>query len=69
MLVRPARIAALAIGATFHVVTFFNLEIGPFGLYALCLYLPLLPWENWSLKRTEDRSLSKTQEFSLCVFE
>lgn len=40
------RVPALVVGAGFHAVTFFQLEIGPFGLYALCLYLPLLPWEG-----------------------
>lgn len=47
VVVRPTRIAALVLGATFHVVTFFNLEVACFGLYALCFYLPLLPWEKW----------------------
>ncbi len=46
VLVRSTRFAALCIGAAFHLGTFFNLEIGPFGLYALCMYLPLLPWEG-----------------------
>jgi hypothetical protein len=46
VLVKSTRFAALAIGASFHLITFFNLEIGPFGLYALCMYLPLLPWER-----------------------
>jgi hypothetical protein len=46
VLTRRWRVPALAVGAAFHVVTFFQLEIGPFGLYALCLYLPLVPWEG-----------------------
>ncbi len=47
VLIKPMRFWALLIGAAFHLGTFFNLEIGPFGLYALCYYLPLLPWERW----------------------
>lgn len=46
ILIKPTRTPALLVGAGFHVATFFNLEIGPFGLYALCMYLPLLPWER-----------------------
>jgi hypothetical protein len=45
---RRTRTVALIIGVIFHVVTFFQLEIAAFGLYALCLYLPLAPWERLS---------------------
>jgi hypothetical protein len=24
------------------------MELGMFWLYALCLYLPLVPWERWA---------------------
>jgi Vitamin K-dependent gamma-carboxylase len=41
------RVAALWLGVTFHVGTALHLELGLFGLYALCLYLPLVPWERW----------------------
>lgn len=53
--VKSTRWIALAIGASFHVITFFNLEIGPFGLYALCMYLPLLPWERLGCSPEEHR--------------
>jgi hypothetical protein len=43
---KPTRTLALVIGVLFHVMTFFHLEIAAFGLYALCLYLPLAPWEK-----------------------
>ena len=66
MLVRPARIVALVIGASFHVVTVLNLEIGPFGLYALCLYLPLLPWESWTKTRAFKPQALGCRELSLC---
>jgi Vitamin K-dependent gamma-carboxylase len=46
VMIKPARFWALIIGAGFHLGTYFNLEIGPFGLYALVCYLPLLPWEG-----------------------
>jgi hypothetical protein len=42
------RKAILWIGAGFHVFTFFHLEIGAFAMYALCFYVPFLPWERWT---------------------
>jgi uncharacterized membrane protein YphA (DoxX/SURF4 family) len=39
-------IIALGIGVVFHVVTGLTMRLGPFPLYMLCLYLPLLPWER-----------------------
>ena len=27
------------------------LEIGGFGPYMICLYLPLVPWERWTGRR------------------
>lgn len=55
VVIRPLRMPALLIGAVFHLGTLFNLEIGPFGLYALCFYLPLIPWEGRALPATETR--------------
>jgi len=49
---RATRTAALIIGVLFHLITFFHLEIAAFPLYALCLYLPLAPWERIGLSRT-----------------
>jgi hypothetical protein len=40
------RVPALVFGVAFHLFTFFHLEIAAFPLYALCLYLPLAPWEK-----------------------
>ena len=31
----------------FHVETGLHLELAMFPLYALCFYLPLVPWERW----------------------
>jgi hypothetical protein len=36
---------ALCMGVLFHLGIFATLEIGPFVPYALCMYLPLIPWE------------------------
>lgn len=41
------RKAALWLGVLFHVGTGVSMQLGPFALYALCLYLPLVPWESW----------------------
>ncbi len=42
---RQTRQLALLVGVVFHLYTFFHLELAAFPLYALCLYLPLAPWE------------------------
>jgi Vitamin K-dependent gamma-carboxylase len=46
IMLKRTRVPALIIGVIFHVITFFHLEIAAFPLYALCLYLPLAPWER-----------------------
>lgn len=40
----PRRVA-LCVGVMFHLGIFVSLELGPFVPYALCLYLPLIPFE------------------------
>jgi hypothetical protein len=47
MLIRPLRKPALVFGVLFHLGSGLALRLGPFPLYMLCLYLPLLPWERW----------------------
>lgn len=48
-MVMPAlRKPALVMGVLFHVGTGLTMKLGPFPLYMLCLYLPLVPWENWA---------------------
>ncbi|HEX3147986.1 MAG TPA: HTTM domain-containing protein [Gemmataceae bacterium] len=42
------RAATIWIGVLFHVGTLIHLEVGLFPLYALCYYVPLLPWERRS---------------------
>ena len=37
---------ALWLGVAFHVGTGLTMRLGPFPLYMLCLYMPLVPWEN-----------------------
>jgi hypothetical protein len=45
---KRTRVAALVFGVVFHTITFFHLELAAFPLYALCLYVPLAPWERLS---------------------
>jgi hypothetical protein len=42
------RVVALWLGVAFHVGTGLQLELGMFGLHALCLYLPLVPWDRYA---------------------
>jgi hypothetical protein len=44
---KGTRAVALWIGVFFHVVTFFTLEVGHFGLYSLAFYPLFVPWEKW----------------------
>jgi hypothetical protein len=44
---RRTRVAALCLGALFHLGTMVQMELGGFAPYMLCLYLPLLPWDRW----------------------
>jgi hypothetical protein len=37
---------ALGFGVAFHLALLATVELGCFPLYALCLYLPLVPWER-----------------------
>jgi hypothetical protein len=43
---RATRTTALLLGVTFHVVTFFTLEVGHFALYSLAWYAIFVPWER-----------------------
>ena len=40
------RAATLWVGVLFHVGTLVHLEVGLFPMYALCYYVPLVPWER-----------------------
>ncbi len=44
---RWTRVAALLFGVAFHLGIGLTMELGFFAPYALCLYLPLAPWEWW----------------------
>jgi hypothetical protein len=50
MALRPLRKPTLVLGVLFHIGTGLALRIGPFPLYMLCLYLPLVPWERWAAR-------------------
>jgi hypothetical protein len=42
------RAATLWLGAVFHVLTFFTLEVAHFALYSLACYAAFVPWERYS---------------------
>jgi hypothetical protein len=44
------RTITLWMGVAFHIGTGLFLPLGPFPLYMICLYLPLVPWERLSLR-------------------
>lgn len=44
VLYRPTRILALCVGVLFHLGIAFTMDLGFFAAYALCMYLPLIPW-------------------------
>jgi hypothetical protein len=44
---RWTRMVALLFGVAFHLGIFASMELGCFVPYALCIYLPLLPWGEW----------------------
>src|SRR5262249_45400554 len=47
MLTRSLRTPALVFGVLVHLGSGLARRLGPFPVYMLCLYLPLLPWERW----------------------
>jgi hypothetical protein len=53
MLEKWTRRIALVFGVLFHLGIFATMELGGFVPYALCMYLPLVPWER--LRRRQDR--------------
>lgn len=44
---RWTRLVALLFGVAFHLGILGSMELGFFVPYALCLYLPLVPWRRW----------------------
>lgn len=51
LLWRRLRVPVLCFGVAFHLGIWLCLELGGFGPYMLCMYLPLLPWERWADRR------------------
>jgi hypothetical protein len=49
---------ALTFGVLFHLGIFATMELAGFVPYALCMYLPLLPWEGREAKSGEDQVIS-----------
>jgi Vitamin K-dependent gamma-carboxylase len=56
---RGTRAAALLLGVVFHLVTFFTLEVGHFGLYSLAFYPVFVPWERWRSRDPKRSALSE----------
>jgi hypothetical protein len=48
---RQVRAVMLVFGVLFHVGILVMMELGYFGMYMICLYLPLVPWERWLARR------------------
>jgi hypothetical protein len=46
VMIPRVRVLALCVGILFHLGTGIFLQLGPFPLYMMCLYLPLVPWEK-----------------------
>ena len=51
-----SRRAALVFGVLFHLGIFATMELGGFAPYALCMYVPLLPWGGEPRVRAATRS-------------
>lgn len=51
MVFRWTRIPALVLGVLFHLGIWSTMELGYFGGYMLCMYLPPAPWERWTETR------------------
>jgi hypothetical protein len=47
VLIPRVRTLALWLGVAFHIGTGVFLQLGPFPLYMICLYLPLVPWDRY----------------------
>ena len=47
VLLRWNRGIFLVFGVLFHLGILVGMELGGFALYAMCLYLPFVPWERW----------------------
>jgi hypothetical protein len=45
------RVVMLLFGVAFHLGILVTMELGFFGPYMMCLYLPLIPWERWLAHR------------------
>ena len=56
---RWTRIVALLFGVGFHLGILATMELGYFVPYALCLYVPLVPWE-WVADRWRFRAARET---------
>lgn len=58
VLFRWTRVPALLMGVAFHLGILATMELGGFVPYVLCLYLPLVPWERFRVRRLGERGAS-----------
>jgi hypothetical protein len=59
---RRSRVIILLFGVAFHLGIFISMELGGFGLYMICLYLPLVPWERWFRRKRAVVQLNKAED-------
>jgi hypothetical protein len=53
IMIPKLRLPTLVLGVVFHIISGLQLELGMFPLYALCFYLPLVPWERWTRRGSD----------------
>jgi hypothetical protein len=61
VLFRWNREIVLVFGALFHLGIWVSMELGGFGPYMLCLYMPFLPWERFGRGRKRQGSAEGEQ--------
>jgi len=54
VIMKPLRVATLWFGVVLHIGLAVSLELGLFSFYMLCLYLPLVPWERWTDRKSRE---------------
>jgi len=63
VMIPRVRTVTLWVGVLFHLGTGVLLQLGPFPLYMICLYLPLVPWEKYAdfMRRRSTRAIRSAQ--------
>lgn len=60
ILIPRLRTPTLVLGVAFHLGTAALLQLGMFPLYMLCLYVPLVPWEQFSITRSVSEEIRES---------